>query len=101
MGSKPHITTPYRTFEASTDNSMKMSDQSSVAARKTNTMLAIIKSGIQNKENNKIKPLCKLLRHKEYSRPEEGAVKGGPGCQNMDQTKSKYLNSKKAWRKHQ
>lgn len=66
---------------------MKMSDQSSVAARKTNTMSAIIKRGIQNKENNKIKPLCKLLRHKQYSRPKEGAVKSGPGCENYGSNK--------------
>lgn len=68
---------------------MKMTAQSSVAARKANTMLAIIKRGIQNKGNNRIKPLCKLLRHlhKEYSRPEKGAVKGGPGCQNYGSNK--------------
>lgn len=72
---------------------MKMSDQPSMAARRANKMLGIIKKGTQNKGNDKIKPLCKLLRTWQvaHSGPpftkstadlRKSAVKGGPGCQN-------------------
>lgn len=101
MASKPPI-------EVTTDNSMKMSDQPSMAARKANKMLEIIKKGTQNKCNNKTKPLCKLLRTWQVahsgppftSRPEKKCSEGWPRVSGLrSKRRTSKQNRKRVWKK--
>ncbi|CAM4478002.1 unnamed protein product [Lepidochelys kempii] len=69
MGSKLAVTTQERDLGVIVDSSLKTSTQCAAAVKRANTMLGIIKEGIDNRTENIMLPLYKSMVHPhlEYS----------------------------------
>ena len=68
MGSELSVTAQERDLGVLVDNSMKVSTQCAAAIRKANSMLGVIKKGVENRTANIIMPLYKSMvrPHLEY-----------------------------------